>query len=86
MNEQAKVNPVRFEIAADETCLWCDASREHLRHGGVSDEWHVGMRCQMLHCDVCDNEFGVSCDEILEDGSLLHDHGDGFLSEFGAQS
>lgn len=82
MNEQAKVNAGQFEIAADEQCIWCGADRSHLQHRGVSDEWTVGMRCQMIRCDVCDNEFGCSCDIILEDGTLLHDHDEAFILEF----
>lgn len=74
MTTQAEVNAGKFEIEADQHCLWCGADRSHLTHAGASDEWVDEMRCQMIHCDACDNEFGVSCDIILEDGTLLHDH------------
>lgn len=78
MNKQAKA-PFNFtEVAPDEQCLWCDADRSHLSYVGTSDEWVNGMRCNMIHCDACDNEFGVSCDIILDDDTLLHDHDETF--------
>ena len=42
----------------------------------------------MIHCDNCDNEFGVSCDVLLEDGTLLHNYSEAFILNYlgGAQS
>lgn len=84
MNEQTASNtPFGVnEVAPDEQCIWCGADRSHLSHVGTSDEWVTGMRCNMIHCDACGSEFGVSCDIIIEDGTLLHDHDEEFQRQW----
>jgi hypothetical protein len=67
MNEQRDTR-----IAADERCCVCGSA--DLTFVGVDEGGYWGgMRCNELRCNGCDAHFAVGCDEIMPDGSLLHD-------------
>lgn len=61
-----------YKIAADETCVFCYAKNFSVVDEYIED-YRGGMRCVELKCNNCDAHFYVNCDEILPNGTLLHD-------------
>lgn len=60
-----------YPIAPDEHCF-CGSTDLRVTDECVED-FRGGMRCVELTCNTCGIEFYVDCDEILPDGTLLHD-------------